>query len=171
MAIYDQLIQQLKNIDEKTQPTEFVKQFLLAYGFPKATVARLNIKDPLTPDAGLGVAAKAILVFTESENLYTKFDHIRRTVVKNHIYRFIVLFNSRSILALDTKINDWLQVAKKDLHQKFEFFLPLMGVEKVASTERTDVSVKIGEKFAQLYNELLLLNPGKEENINKFKQI
>lgn len=167
MAIYDQLIQQLKNIDENTHPTEFVRQFLLAYGFPKATIARLNMKDSLTPDTGIGVSAKAIMVFTESENLYTKFDHIRRTVVKNRNFRFIVLFNSRSILALDTETNEWLQVAKKDLHQKFEFFLPLMGVEKVTATERTDVSVKIGEKFAQLYNELLLLNPGKEESINK----
>lgn len=167
MAIYDQLIQQLKNIDDNTHPTEFIRQFLLAYGFPKATIARLNMKDSLTPDTGIDVSAKAIMVFTESENLYTKFDQIRRTVVKNRNYRFIVLFNSRSILDLDSETNDWLQVAKKDLHQKFEFFLPLMGVEKVTATERTDVTVKIGEKFAQLYNELLLLNPGKEESINK----
>ena len=167
MAIYDQLIQQLKSIDENTHPTDFIQQFLLAYGFPKATIARLNMKDSLTPDTGISVSAKAIMVFTESENLYTKFDQIRRKVVKNCNYRFVVLFNGRSILALDTEANDWLQVAKKDLHQKFEFFLPLMGIEKVVATERADVSVKIGEKFAQLYNELLLLNPGKESSINK----
>ena len=167
MAIYDQLIQQLKNINENTQPTDFIRQFLLAYGFPKATIARLNMKDSLTPDTGIGVSAKAIMVFTESENLYTKFDQIRRIVVKNRNYRFVILFNTRSILALDTEANDWLQVAKKDLHQKFEFFLPLMGIEKVVATERADVSVKIGEKFAQLYNELLLINPGKEASINK----
>lgn len=167
MAIYDQLIQQLKNIDENTQPPDFIQQFLLAYGFPKATIARLNIKDSITPDTGIGISSKAIMVFTESENLYTKFDQIRRTVVKNRDYRFVVLFNSRSILALDTEANDWLQMAKKDLYQKFEFFLPLMGIEKVVATERADVSVKIGENFAQLYNELLLLNPGKEASINK----
>lgn len=167
MAIYDQLIQQLKNIDENTQSTEFVRQFLVAYGFPKATIARLNMKETLTPDTGVGISAKAIMVFTESENLYTKFDQIRRTVVKNRNYRFVILFNCRSILALDTEANDWLHVAKRNLHQKFEFFLPLMGIEKVVAAERADVSVKIGEKFAQLYNELLLLNPGKEASINK----
>ena len=167
MAIYDQLIQQLAEIDENTQSENFIKQFLLAYGFPKATIARLNINNGITPDTGVGVSSKVILVFSESENLYVKFGQILRTVVKNHKYRFVVLFNDRGILALDTVTNEWLQAEKNELHQKFEFFLPLMGIEKVATTERTDVSVKIGEKFAQLYNDLLLLNPEKEEYINK----
>jgi len=167
MAIYDQLIQQLKNIDEHTQPTEFVRLFLLAYGFPRATIARLDMKETLTPDTGICVSNKAIIVFTRSENLYTKIDHIRRIVVKNRKFRFVILFNSRVVLSLDTETNDWLYIPKKELHQKFEFFLPLTGIEKVIPTERSDVSVKIAENFAQLYNELLLLNPEKKETINK----
>lgn len=167
MALYDQLVDQLKSIDEQTTPADFVRQFLQAYKFPRATIARLNIKDVFTPDTGISVSNKVIFVFTESENLYTKFDHIQRVVIKNQKYRFILLFNRLSILALDTDTNDWLHTSKKELSQKYEFFFPLMGIEKISVSEQDNVSVKIGKTFAQLYNEILLLNPGKEQHINK----
>ena len=167
MALYDQLVDQLKSIDEQTTPADFVRQFLQAYKFPRATIARLNIKDVFTPDTGISVSNKVIFVFTESENLYTKFDHIQRVVIKNQKYRFILLFNRLSILALDTDTNDWLHTSKKELSQKYEFFFPLMGIDKISVSEQDNVSVKIGKTFAQLYNEILLLNPGKEQHINK----
>lgn len=167
MAAYDEQIQQLMCIKENTDAIEFVRLFLQSYKFPKATIARLIGKEMLSPDAGLGVSSKIMFVYTTGENLYTKFDQIQRSVVKNRNYHFIVLFNGRDILALDAKANDWLYVSKCELYKKYEFFLPLMGIEKVSTSEYEAVSVKIGEIFAQLYNELLILNPGQEVNLNK----
>ena len=155
MALYDQLVDQLKSIDEQTTPADFVRQFLQAYKFPRATIARLNIKDVFTPDTGISVSNKVIFVFTESENLYTKFDHIQRVVIKNQKYRFILLFNRLSILALDTDTNDWLHTSKKELSQKYEFFFPLMGIEKISVSEQDNVSVKIGNVIVSTCDSLL----------------
>ena len=158
MSAYEHLIQKLNDISDDLNPAEFVRCFLLSYDFPRATVARLGLNESLSPEKGISVSSKIIFVYTVSENLYTKFSHVQQYIVKKQKYRFILLFNVSCLLSLDTETSEWLYTSKNDLKNHYEFFLPLIGIEKSTAIERKTVSIEIGEKFAQLFHELLVLN-------------
>lgn len=166
MPAYEHLIQKLSHIAEDSDPTEFVRCFLLSFDFPKATVARLGLNGSLLPEKGISVSSKIIFVYTSNENLYTKFSHVQQHIVKEKNFRFVLLFNSNNLLCLDTETSEWLYTSKSDLKDHYEFFLPLIGIEKSAIAQRKTVSVEIGEKFAQLFNELLMLNHDKSDWIS-----
>lgn len=163
MPAYEHLIQKLSLIAEDSDPAEFVRCFLLSFDFPKATVVRLGLNGSLLPEKGISVSSKIIFVYTSNENLYTKFSHVQHHIVKEKKYRFVLLFNSNNLLCLDTETSEWLYTSKSDLKDHYEFFLPLIGIEKSAIAQRKTVSVEIGEKFAQLFNELLMLNHDKSD--------
>lgn len=77
-----------------------------------------------------------------------------------------MLINDKEILALDGQSNEWLSISRSEIHSEFEFFLPLAGIEKPTLGEKKNASIKIAEKFAQFYNEVLMLNPDKESVIS-----
>lgn len=156
-------IRAIENIEETST---YICRLLTLYGIPKATIARLGISEDAPLDSGIAIGNKMLIVYTKAANLYAKFDSVQKNIIKNKAYRFILLLNDIDLLSLDTQTNEWLSVSRNNIHSEYEFFLPLAGIERSAVTERKNVSIKVGEKFAQLYNELLMLNPGKDEAIN-----
>lgn len=166
MTQYELLQQKIKEVCLKTDPTEFLCDFLLSYNIPRATIARMNIVSGISADTGIKVSNKLLFFYSLSDNLYTKFDFVQRNIIKNQAFRIVMLMNTRDILALDTSTNEWLSVSRQDLYKDCDFFLPLMGLEKITVSERQNVNVKIGEKFAQFYNEMYVLNPEKEQDLN-----
>ena len=143
MAQYEMLQQKMEEIGIKTDPTEFLCEFLLSYNIPRATITRLNIGSGIAADTGIKVSNKLLFVYSLSDNLYAKFDFVQRNIIRNHSFRLLVLMNKRDILALDTRTNEWLSVSRQDLYKDCDFFLPLMGLEKINVTERQNVNVKI----------------------------
>lgn len=156
-------IRAIENIEETST---YICSLLTLYGVPKATIARLGISEDTPLDSGIAIGNKMLIVYTKAANLYAKFDSVQKNIIKNKAYRFILLLNDIDLLSLDTQTNEWLSVSRSNIHSEYEFFLPLAGIERSAVTERKNASIKVGEKFAQLYNELLMLNPGKDEAIN-----
>ena len=156
-------IRAIENIEETST---YICNLLTLYGVPKATIARLGISEDTPLDSGIAIGNKVLIVYTKAANLYAKFDSVQKNIIKNKAYRFILLLNDIDLLSLDTQTNEWLSVSRSNIHSEYEFFLPLAGIERSAVTDRKNASIKVGEKFAQLYNELLMLNPGKDEAIN-----
>ena len=156
---------ELKKIDGKIEITEYLRGFLLSYGIPRATLVRLGLDTTIPVDKTLAIGNKLFCIYTNAVNLYTKYDQVQRNIVKNNKFRFIMLINKEDILALDTQSNEWLMVSRDKIHSEFEFFLPLAGFEKTTIGEKKNANTKIGEKFAQFYNEVLMLNPGKESTV------
>jgi hypothetical protein len=164
---YELLQQKIKEVCLKTDPTEFFCDFLRSYNIPKATIARMNIVSGIPADVGIKVSNKLLFVYSLSDNLYTKFDFVQRNIIRNQVFRLVMLMNTRDILALDTSTNEWLSVTRRDLYKDCDFFLPLMGLEKITISDRQNVNVQIGEKFAQFYNEMHILNHENEQNLNR----
>ena len=156
---------ELKKIDDKTEISEYLRGFLLSYGIPRATLVRLGLDTIIPVDKTFAIGNKLCCTYTNAVNLYAKYDYVQRNIVKNNRYRIIMLINEEDILALDTQSNEWLMVSRDKIHSEFEFFLPIAGIEKTITNVKKNANIKIGEKFAQFYNELLMLNPGKESTI------
>lgn len=156
----------LKNIEKCCDISEYLIGFLRSYKIPQATLVRLGLGKDLPLDKEFTIGNKLLFIYTQAANLYARFDQVQRKVVKNNKYRFIILVNDDEILALDTNNSEWLSVKKDVIHLDFEFFLPLAGIERPTIGEKKNAGIRIGEKFAQLYNELVMLNPGREDILN-----
>lgn len=156
----------LKTIENIENISEYLTGFFLAYNIPRATLVRLGLGTVIPADKEIVIGNKLFCTYTKVVNLYAKYDKVQRKVVKNNKYRFVMLINDKEILALDTNSGDWLSCERNSVHSEFEFFLPLAGIEKSVITEKQNASTKIGEKFAQFYNEIIILNPGKEDVIS-----
>lgn len=152
----------LKDIEETTDITEFLRGFFLSYNIPRATLIRLGLNNEVKVDTEFIIGNKMFCIYTSVANLYAHYDQIQRKLVKNNKYRFVMLINDSDILALDTNTSEWLHIERCKIHTNFEFFLPLTGIERTVVKEKKNASTRIGEQFAQLYNEILLLNNGKE---------
>lgn len=156
----------LKNIENIENVSDYLIGFFLAYNIPRATLVRLGLGSINPVDREIIIGNKLFCTYTKAVNLYAKYDQVQRKVVKNNKYRFVMLINDKEILALDTNSGDWLSCDRESVHSEFEFFLPLAGIEKTVVTEKQIASTKIGERFAQFYNEVILLNPGKADVIS-----
>lgn len=156
----------LKEIENIYGISEYLNGFFLSYDIPRATLVRLGLNESIPADKEIIIGNKLFCTYTTAENLYAKYDYIQRMTVKNNKYRFVMLINDKEILALDTNNGEWLSVARNNIHTEFEFFLPLAGIERTIISEKQNVSTKIGEKFAQFYNEVIMLNPRKENEIS-----
>jgi hypothetical protein len=160
--------EKLRNVSQCENIKDFLIGFLTAYGIPNASIMRLGLNKEIKIDSEISIGNKLFIVYTKSINLYVTYDHIQRNKLRNAKYRFICLFNDNEVLCFDTQIAEWLSSKRTEIYNYYDFFLPLLGIEKSVVSERPNVNVKIGEKFANLYNELLLLNNGSELQISCF---
>lgn len=156
----------LKESENCNDTAEYLYGFFLSYAIPCATLVRLGLNDTVPVDKEIIIGNKLFCVYTTAENLYARYDQIQRKTVKNTSYRFVMLINDRDVLATDTVSGEWLSIERNRIHTEFEFFLPLAGIERTVISEKQNASTKIGEKFAQLYNEVTVLNPGREADIS-----
>lgn len=157
---------ELKRIENSIEITDYLSGFLLSYNIPRATIARTGVNNSVPVDKAIIIGNKILCMYTNAVNLYVKYDQVQRKIIKRNKFRFVMLINDNSVLALDTQNNEWVDVQRNEIHTEFEFFLPLAGIEKPSIGEKKNANIKIGEKFAQLYNEVLILNPGKEKIIS-----
>ena len=166
MISIENLQSNIKAIENIEEAATYICNILTLYGVPNATIVRLGISENLPLDSGIAIGNKILIVYTKAANLYAKFDSVQKNIIKNKAYRIILLLNDTDILSLDTQTTEWLSVPRCNIHSEYEFFLPLAGIERSSVSERKNASIKVGEKFAQFYNELLMLNPGKDKIVN-----
>jgi len=102
--------------------------------------------------------------FTLKTNLYSEFNRLKTDGLNKIKARFIFLANSDYILAYDSFTEETLSSSRKELFQHFDFFFPLIGIKKVRPTFNETVDMKAAEKFAQLYNQLLVDNKNEEDS-------
>ena len=156
----------LKDIENENNAAKYLRGFLLSYDIPRATIVRLGLDSDIPADQALIIGNKLFCIYTTAVNLYVKYDQVQRKLVKSNKFRFVMLINDKELLALDGQNNEWLSVSRNEIHSEFEFFLPLAGIEKSTLGDKKNANIKIAEKFAQFYNEVLMLNPEKESIIS-----
>lgn len=165
----------LQKILKPFKKESFIYDLLLAYGQPKASIKRLQ-------DGGLNLSKtageiiwkkKLLFKSVKGEDLHGVIDDIKADdkAIKQDP-RFIIVTDFKTLLAIDRKTTDTLDIPILEIAKHFDFFLPWAGMEKAQHQNENPADVKAAERMAKLYDEIKKDNPTKtaEEvhNLNVF---
>src|ERR1035437_8566565 len=143
----------IKTLNKKT----FIFDLLAAYGIPKSSVARLQKGDMnLSKTDGEIIWKKQLFYKAENtRDLHELIEDMRkdRKALK-HNPRFIVVTDYDTLLAIDRKTTETLDIPIIDIAKYFDFFLPWAGMEKAKHHNENPADVKAAERMAKLYDEI-----------------
>lgn len=137
----------------------FIYELLLAYGLPKASITRLQKGNLNLSKIEGEISWKKKLFFkpVDGEDLHLVISEIKNTLKQDQ--RFVIVTDFITLLAIDTKNGDTLDIAFKALPTHFDFFLPWSGMEKAQHQNENPADVKAAEKMAKLFDEIKKDNP------------
>ena len=159
---YAQVAENVKQLlVELPAQDEFIYELLLAYGLPKATIARLK-KGQLNHAKEAGeVLLKGKVWFKvvagELLTAVTALQDAKQT--QRHKPRFLIITDFNQLLAVDTKTADTLDIELLELESNFDFFLPWAGMEKTRLSNENPADIKAAEKMAKLFDAIKQDNP------------
>jgi hypothetical protein len=154
-----QIEKNLQNVISNFNRETFIFDLLLAYGTPKASIARLQ-NGNLNLFKGPGVVNwKKKVLFKEvfEQDLHQALADLKSQA--NHDQRFVIVTDYRQLVAFDTKTADTLDAEIENLPRHLDFFLPWAGMEKAQYAGENPADVRAAEKMARLYDEIRKDNP------------
>jgi len=154
-----QIEQNLKNLINSFNKDEFIYDLLLAYGRPKATIAKLKVGNLNLSKVEGEVSWKRQLFFKEENHsdLHLSVSELVKTIKNDQ--RFVIVTDYETLLAVDTKTLDKLDIKLTDLPKHYAFFLPWAGMEKTQHQDENPADVKAAEKMAKLFDKIKEDNP------------
>ncbi len=159
---YTQIENNVQKVIKEFNQFSFIYDLLLAYGFPKASIKRLQTGTLNMSGVSGEIAWKKKLFFkeVESEELYSVIDAIKSSnAATKHDPRFVIVTDYKRLLAIDSKTQDSLDIELLEFPKHFDFFLPWAGMEKAQLQMENPADVKAAEKMAKLYDEIKKDNP------------
>jgi type II restriction/modification system DNA methylase subunit YeeA len=149
----------LQNLVKNFSKDTFIFDLLLAYGLPKASITRLqNGNLNLSKIQGVVSWKKKVLFKPiENEDLHVAITKCKEETKQEQ--RFIIVTDFKTLLAVDTKTSDTLDIELEVLPSHFDFFLPWAGMEKATHKNENPADVKAAEKMAKLFDEIKKDNP------------
>lgn len=135
----------------------FIYNLLLAYGLPKSTIARLQQGGLNLSKVEGEILWKKKLFFKAvgDYDLKALLDKVKTNAkVLKPEPRFIIVTDFTTLLAIDQKTSESLDIPIASLVKNFDFFLPLGGMEKAQYKSENPADVKAAEEMAKLYNEI-----------------
>ena len=138
---------------------EFIYEFLLAYDFPKSSITRLK-KGDYNKSKNADESIQELLwkknlfyKVEQDQDLHLAIDQAQKdpAILKQHP-RFIIITDFKTLLAVDTKVGDTLDIALDELSENYTFFLPWAGMEKTQIESLQLADRKAAESLAQLYD-------------------
>ncbi|MDN4493096.1 class I SAM-dependent DNA methyltransferase [Ureibacillus aquaedulcis] len=170
-----QIEESINGIVLNSDKQEFIYNFLLAYGLPKASITRLKKGTLNLAKNPNEVIWKKKLYFKKTTDKELYDEYVKLVELKDtftHEPRFIIITNFEKVLARDTKTLDTLDIDFKDLAKHFDFFLPFAGMEKAVYQIENPADVKAAEKMAKLYDQIKvdnkITNSEKTHELNVF---
>ena len=162
--IEQNLLQLTKNI----MPEGFIFDFLLAFGFPKASISRLRNGDFNRSKVAGEILYKGKLFFKESQSgemLFEIENLAKNEVILKQNPRFIFLTDFKNVVAKDLKTKASKEFPIEELAQFKDFFIPLTGAEIYKSSNDNKVDREASYALARFYDIIIQDNPGLyEEN-------
>ncbi|WP_140936871.1 class I SAM-dependent DNA methyltransferase [Sphingobacterium lumbrici] len=157
-----QIEDNIKGLIASIDSDTFIYNFLLAFGTPKATVARLQSGKINLGEADGELVWKKKLLYRQvaaSTNLLELVQELRNDVrLKKSQPRFVMVTDLETLLAVDLLTKDTLDCKVAELDKHFDFFLPFAGIEKAQYLSENPADVKAAEKMAKLYDQINLDN-------------
>lgn len=154
-----QIESNLQNLITNYTNETFIYEFLLAYGLPKASITRLQKGNLNLSKVEGEISWKKKLFFKPvfNQDLHLAISEIKNTLKQEQ--RFVIVTDFKTLLAIDTKTSDSLDIDFTTLPKHFDFFLPWAGMEKASHKKETEADVKAAEKMAKLFDEIKKDNP------------
>lgn len=153
----------------------FIYDLLLAYGLPKSTITRLKQGNLNLSKIDSEISWKKKLFFkiAKDEDLHELIDSLKSDVnAIKHDPRFIIVTDFETLLAIDRKTTDTLDIPILEIVRYFDFFLPWAGMEKAQHKYENPADVKAAERMAKLFDEIKKDNPTHSQqeihNLNVF---
>ena len=153
-----QIEKNLTKLIEDISPDSFIYDLLLAYGTPKTTVTLLKKGNRNLSKKDGQIILKRKLFFQETQNqdLHGLIDSLKRDdTTHRHDPRFIVVTDYKTLLAVDTKTDDTLDIKVNEINKHPFFFGPWAKIEKNTHYNEQEADVKAAEKMAKIYDEIL----------------
>ena len=149
-----QIENNLQNLIKNFSKDTFIFDLLLAYGLPKASITRLQNGNLNLSKVQGEVSWKKKVLFKpiENEDLHVAITKCKEEIKQEQ--RFIIVTDFKTLLAVDTKTSDTLDIELEVLPSHFDFFLPWAGMEKATHKNENPADVKAAEKMAKLFDEI-----------------
>src|SRR5690625_2367698 len=147
-----------KDYDKK----EFIYEFLLSFGLPRATITRLKKGDYDLSDDKNEVFLRRKLFFKiiTDENPILEIEELaKRDKIEKNTPRFLMVTDFKKIFARDTKLKTNKEFKIEDLTEQVDFFLPLSGAETYRVITDTKADREEAYKLGELYDLLVEENP------------
>ena len=152
----------IKLLKEDSLDKEFIFKFLIIYGTPKTTIARLKSGDynlSKNKDNEIIWKRKVHFIRTENEDPHLVIDSLQKSeFTKKNAIRFLIVTDFKIFLAVDVKLNETLDCPLIDLPKNSDFFLPLTGTEKFENFNENPADIKATLSIGKLYDQILLDN-------------
>lgn len=159
----------IKKIVENFSKENFIFDLLLTYGISKATVTltKKGNSNLAKNDNQIIIKKKLFFEANETKDLHALiYDLQNNEKTYAHNPRFIIVTDYKTLLAVDTKTKQTLDIEIKDLYKRYDFFLPWSGKEKYVAPEESIADRKAAEKMAKIYDEIVHVNPELTTNHN-----
>ncbi len=171
----EKLEKKIQSLTADLTEETFIYELLQAYELPKASITRLK-KGDYNLAKGLGeILWKKKLYFKREidSDLHGLIDEVKNDpAVTRHQPRFIVVTDFQTLLALDSKTDDTLDIPIRELARHYDFFLPWAGMEKAQLQSENPADIKAAERMGRLYDIICEENPAESaadrHNLNIF---
>ena len=151
---------------------DFIYDFILAYGLPRASVTRLKKGDLNLSKHPGEICWRGKLLYKQLFKGELNVSMALETAKSiKHKERFTVLTDGEELLCVDTKTQDTLQTSFNDLPKHYAFFLPWAGIEKTEFVDENPADVRAARKMAKLFDEIRkdnLKNHVSQHDLNVF---
>ncbi|MEN9446124.1 MAG: hypothetical protein RL728_636, partial [Bacteroidota bacterium] len=157
-----QIESNLQQIVSELNKETFIYDFLLSYGLPKASIQKLKLGATNLYKETDVILWKKKLFFKiiENKDINSVVEGVRNDEkIEKQDPRFIIITDFISLVAIDTKTKDKLDIDFVDIAKHYDFFLPWAGMEKAQHHTENIADVKAAEKMAKLYDEIRKDNP------------
>lgn len=157
-----QIEKNIENIVKSFNKDTFIYELLLSYGLPKASITRIQKGNLNLSEKQGEIIWKKKLLFKEiyEEDIHETIDSLRNdSKLLINEPRFIVVTDYITLLAVDTKTSETLDIKIDNITLHYDFFLPWAGMEKARFQIDNLADVKAAERMAKLYNEIKRENP------------
>ncbi|HIF9249538.1 TPA: class I SAM-dependent DNA methyltransferase [Photobacterium damselae] len=153
---YTEVHDNLRQLSANINPDSYVYDFLDCFGTAKASITRLKKK---FADSDEVISNGQIHFKKVNSNLEQELDALsqQKSLKKNKI-RFVFVTDFKTVFARDVKADDTIQLKIEELHDEFEVFLPLAGMERASLASESVADAKAAEKMAKLFDLLKVEN-------------
>ncbi|CAK2776822.1 class I SAM-dependent DNA methyltransferase [Vibrio splendidus] len=151
------IFEQLEQLVEASDSTEFIYGFLTAFKFPKATITQIRqggSRNVAKLEGHVGLKNKLYYFpVNKEQDIDVALDEIIADpmIAKNKI-RYILTTDFERFLAWDTATSERLDIDFEVLHRNYSFFLPLVGLEKAILNSEKPADVKAAVKMGKLFD-------------------